>query len=292
MNIVILARKLGPNYSIDRIEEAAIALGHQVNVLDANSFSLSIVNSELTLTYEDSALTDADAVIPRIGASTTPFFASVLRHFEQQGVFVLNPANSILTTIDKFRSLQILSSHGVPVPDTVFTTSEVQSAMETLGGTPVVIKLLTGTQGVGVMLTESEAATISVVETLHSLKQNLIMQRFVAESRGQDIRAFVIGDKVVGAMRRKARGDEFRSNLHRGGVSERVDIEPAYEEAAVRAADALGLRVAGVDMLLSKDGPKVVEVNASPGLEGIERCSGLDIASMIIQALPLVGQER
>lgn len=286
MKIAILARQAGTNHSINRLQEAGSALGHNMRVWDVNQFSLAILQGSIQLTYQGQPLPDIDAVIPRIGASLNQFSAAVLQHLELMGVFVLNPVNSILATVDKFRCLQTLATQEVPVPDTAFAASNFTQTIDTLGGAPLVLKLLKGTQGIGVMLTETKAATQSVIETLHSLDQYLIMQRFVGESRGQDLRAFVVGNKVVAAMHRKAKGEEFRSNLHRGSSAQFIELEESYKETAVRATQALGLRVTGVDMLLSNDGPKVIEVNASPGLQGIEQSSNIDIATIILQYIP------
>lgn len=199
-------------------------------------------------------------------------------------VFCANTAHGISNSRDKLRSLQILSRHHIGIPRTTFVRDkrDVLPAIKRVGGAPVVIKLIEGTQGIGVLLAETEAAAESIIELLQSQKQNVLIQKFVAESKGKDIRAFVVGDRVVAAMRRVAQGQEFRSNVHRGGVAEAVELSPEYIETAVRAAQILGLRVAGVDMLESKTGPQIMEVNSSPGLEGIETCTGLDVAGAVI----------
>jgi ribosomal protein S6--L-glutamate ligase len=208
----------------------------------------------------------------------------VVRQFQQMDVFCANPAHGIVNSRDKLRSLQILSRHHIGIPMTTFVKDkkDVIPAIERVGGAPVVIKLIEGTQGIGVLLAESRKAAESIIELLQSQKQNVLVQKFVAESKGKDIRAFVVGDRVVAAMRRVAQGQEFRSNVHRGGVAERVELDDQYVETAVRAAQILGLRVAGVDMLEGKDGPQIMEVNSSPGLEGIETCTELDIAGAVI----------
>jgi len=208
----------------------------------------------------------------------------VVRQFEQMDVYTPNTANGITNSRDKLRATQILSRHNIGMPRTAFVNSraDVRMAIERVGGAPVVIKLLEGTQGIGVILAPEAKIAESIIETLHSTKQNVLIQSFVAESRGRDIRALVVGDRVVAAMRRVASGDEFRSNVHRGGTVEKVELTPEFEEAAVRSAQIMGLRVAGVDMLEGKDGPLVMEVNSSPGLEGIERATGLDVAGAII----------
>jgi ribosomal protein S6--L-glutamate ligase len=224
-------------------------------------------------------------MIPRIGASITFFGTAVTRQFEQMGVFCVNGSNSISASRDKLRAIQILSRHRIGIPHTTFvrTRSDVLPAIDRVGGAPVIIKLLEGTQGVGVILADSEKVAEAIVETLQSARQNVLIQKFVAESKGKDIRALVIGDRVVAAMRRVAQGQEFRSNVHRGGRTEIVELDETYRQTAVRAAQIMGLRVAGVDMLEGKDGPQVMEVNSSPGLEGIEGATGLDIAGNIIE---------
>ena len=221
---------------------------------------------------------------PRIGASITYFGTAVVRQFQEMDVFCANTAHGIINSRDKLRSLQILSRHHVGIPRTTFVRDkkDVIPAIERVGGAPVVIKLIEGTQGIGVLLAETMKAAESIIELLQSQKQNVLIQKFVAESKGKDIRAFVIGDRVVASMRRTAEGQEFRSNVHRGGKAQAVDLDDEYKETAVRSAQILGLQVAGVDMLEGKDGPQVMEVNSSPGLEGIEACTGLDVAGAVI----------
>ena len=222
--------------------------------------------------------------MPRIGASITYFGTAVVRQFEQLDVYTPNSSIGIANSRDKLRAGQILSKHDIGIPPTTFVRSkdDIVPAIQRLGGVPVIIKILEGTQGVGVILAETQKVAEAIIETLQSTKQNVLLQEFVAESRGKDIRAFVVGDQVVAAMRRVAQGDEFRSNVHRGGIAEQVELDPLYVETAVRAAQIMGLRVAGVDMLETSDGPRVLEVNSSPGLEGIEGATGLDIAGTII----------
>lgn len=222
--------------------------------------------------------------MPRIGASITYFGTAVVRQFEQMDVFCANTSSSISNSRDKLRSLQILSRHQIGIPKTTFIRDkkDVMPAIARVGGAPVVIKLLEGTQGIGVLLAESEQSAEAIIELLQSQKQNVLIQKFVAESKGRDIRAFVVGDTVVAAMRRVAQGQEFRSNVHRGGIAEAVTLDEEYCETAVRAAQILGLRVAGVDMLEAKSGPQIMEVNSSPGLEGIEGSTQLDVAGTII----------
>lgn len=283
MKLCILSRSTRC-YSTTRLVEAAVNRGHKIKVLDALHFSISSLRGKPTLYYRAKPLSQYDGVIPRIGASITFFGTSVVRQFEQMNVFCSNSANGISNSRDKLRSTQMLSRFDIGIPATEFVRDrkDVLPAIERVGGAPVIIKLLEGTQGVGVILADSVKVAQAIIETLQSTRQNVLIQKFVSESRGRDIRAFVVGDRVVGAMRRRAQGDEFRSNVHRGGVVEGIHLDEVYEATAVRAAQILGLRVAGVDMLEGADGPQVMEVNSSPGLEGIERATGADIAGEII----------
>ena len=271
-------------YSTRRLREAAAQRGHQVKVLNTLKFSIDLEEGHPDLYYHSKPLSQYDAVLPRIGASITYFGTAVVRQFEQMDVFCANTSAGISNSRDKLRSLQILSRHQVGIPGTTFVRDrkDVLPAIERVGGAPVVIKLLEGTQGVGVILADSVNVAEAIIETLHSTKQNVLVQKFVAESKGRDIRALVVGDQVVAAMRRVAKGMEFRSNVHRGGSTEVVYLDEKYRETAVRAAQIMGLRVAGVDMLEGKDGPQIMEVNSSPGLEGIEGCTRLDVAGAII----------
>jgi ribosomal protein S6--L-glutamate ligase len=223
-------------------------------------------------------------VLPRIGNSITYFGTAVVRQFEQMDVYTPNTANGIANARDKLRATQILSRHDIGMPATAFVRNraDVRAAIERVGGAPVVIKLLEGTQGIGVILAPEVKTAEAIIETLQSTRQNVLIQRFVSESRGRDIRALVVGDRVVAAMRRRAQGDEFRSNVHRGGTVEPVELSPEFEQAAVRSAQIMGLRIAGVDMLEGADGPLVMEVNSSPGLEGIETATQLDVAGAIV----------
>lgn len=283
MKLAILS--CSPNaYSTRRLKEAALQRGHKVRILNTLKFAIDLRKGDPDLYYRQKPLSAYDAVLPRIGTSITYFGTAVVRQFQQMDVFCANPAHGIVNSRDKLRSLQILSRHHIGIPMTTFVKDkkDVIPAIERVGGAPVVIKLIEGTQGIGVLLAESRKAAESIIELLQSQKQNVLVQKFVAESKGKDIRAFVVGDRVVAAMRRVAQGQEFRSNVHRGGVAERVELDDQYVETAVRAAQILGLRVAGVDMLEGKDGPQVMEVNSSPGLEGIETCTELDIAGAVI----------
>ena len=283
MRIAILSRARRC-YSTRRLREAALARGHDVKVLDTLRFSMVVEKGQPDLFYKNRKLSRYDAVIPRIGASITFYGTAVVRQFEQMGVFTLNGSHAITVARDKLRALQVLSRHSVGFPATTFVRhrDDLLPAIDRIGGGPVVIKLLEGSQGVGVILADSRRVAQAIVETLQSARQNVLIQRFVAESRGRDVRAFVIGGRVVAAMRRIAQGDEFRSNVHRGGRTEVVQLEPELERTAIRAAQIMGLRVAGVDMLESHEGPLVMEVNSSPGLQGIESATGVDVAGAVI----------
>lgn len=272
------------SYSTQRLVAASQERGHEARVLDTLRFAIDLSGDEPDLQYRGRPLDDFDAVLPRIGASITFFGLAVVRQFEQMDVYTPTPSNGIANSRDKLRAIQILSRHDVAIPATTFVRdrNDVLPAIERVGGAPVVIKLLEGTQGIGVILAPDTRVAEAVIETLQSTRQNVLIQRFVAESRGRDVRALVVGDRVVAAMRRVAKGDEFRSNVHRGGTVEPIDLDEAYHETAVRAAQIMGLRVAGVDMLEGDDGPVIMEVNSSPGFEGIERATDLDIAGSII----------
>jgi ribosomal protein S6--L-glutamate ligase len=286
LKIAILSR--GPrSYSTRRLREACVKRGHKPKVLDTLMFSMGVASGEPELFFRNKRLSRYDAVVPRIGASITMYGTAVVRQFEQMGVFTLNSSNAISVSRDKLRSVQILSRHSIGIPKTAFVRdrSSVLFAIEEVGGAPVIIKLLEGTQGIGVILADNTKVAEAIIETLQSAKQNVLIQKFVKESRGRDMRAFVVGDRVVAAMRRVAVGEEFRSNVHRGGRAERVEIEPAYERTAIHAAQIMGLRVAGVDMLETNEGPAVLEVNSSPGLEGIEAATGVDVAGAVVEHL-------
>lgn len=286
MKIAILSRQ-PRSYSTKRLREAAVARGHQAQVLNTLKFGIEVEETGPDLYYMGRRVQKFDAVIPRIGTSITFFGTAVVRQFEQMGIQTLNSALGISTSRDKLRSMQILSRHVIGIPKTAFVKdrADVLPAIQRVGGAPVIIKLLEGTQGIGVILADSPKIAEAIIETLHSTKQNVLIQKFVAESKGTDVRAFVVGDRVVAAMRRRAQGGEFRSNVHRGGKTEVLELDEHYTNTAIKAAQIMGLHVAGVDMLEGGDGPKVMEVNSSPGLEGIETATGLDIASMIIEHL-------
>ncbi len=292
MRIGILSRGQA-SFSTKRLMEACRARGHSCEVLDTLMFSVVVEEGRSSLLYHNRPFVGFDAVIPRIGASITFYGTAVVRQLEHMGVFVLNTSHAINVARDKLRALQLLSRHQVPFPATVFVRGgdEVLTAVERVGGAPVIVKLVEGTQGVGVILAETSKVAQAIVETLSTVQKNVLIQKFVEESRGRDVRAFVVGGRVVAAMRRTALGDEFRSNVHRGARAEGIALSSSYETVALRAAEIMGLEVAGVDMLEGKDGPQVMEVNSSPGLEGIEGASQIDVASAMIRHLETVVDE-
>jgi ribosomal protein S6--L-glutamate ligase len=267
-----------------RLKAAALERGHDAKVLNTLRFSIDLSGNEPDLMFRGKQLSHYDAVLPRIGASITFFGLAVVRQLEQMDVYTPNTSAGIANSRDKLRASQILSRHDIRMPATMFVRdrADVLPAIKQVGGAPVVIKLLEGTQGIGVILAPDTKVAEAVIETLQSTKQNVLIQRFVKESKGRDVRALVVGDRVVAAMRRKAQGDEFRSNVHRGGNTEPVELDDEYKRVAVQAAQIMGLRVAGVDMLEGANGPEVMEVNSSPGLEGIETATELDVAGAII----------
>lgn len=283
MKLAILSRAYR-SYSTQRLRTAALDRGHQVKVLNTLRFGIDLSADEPDLQFRGKRLSHYDAVLPRIGNSITYFGTAVVRQFEQMDVYTPNTSWGISNSRDKLRAIQIMSRHQIAMPATTFVRNraDVVPAIGRVGGAPVVVKLLEGTQGIGVILAPDLKVAEAIIETLHSTQQNVLIQRFVKESKGRDIRALVVGEQVVAAMRRVAKDDEFRSNVHRGGAVERVDLDPEYEKLAVRAAQIMGLRVAGVDMLEGAQGPLVMEVNSSPGLEGIETATGLDVAGAII----------
>ena len=283
MRIAILSRskKL---YSTRRLIEAAEQRGHEVLVLDVLRSYMEVVPSKPEVHIGGEALKAFDAVIPRIGASVTFYGTAVLRQFEMMGAFPLNESVAISRSRDKLRSLQLLARKGVGLPNTGFAhdPDDIQDLIKMVGGSPLVIKLLEGTQGIGVVLAETKKAAESVLEAFMGLKVNIMVQEYIKEAGGADIRCFVVGDKVVAAMKRQAQPGEFRSNLHRGGSASLIKITPSERKTAVKAAQVMGLNVAGVDLLRSERGPLVMEVNSSPGLGGIESATGKDVAGMII----------
>ncbi|MBS3797508.1 30S ribosomal protein S6--L-glutamate ligase [Pseudoalteromonas sp. BDTF-M6] len=293
MKIGILSRNKNL-YSTRRLIEAAEKRGHEVQVLDALRCYMNINSQEPEIHYKGEKLEGFNAIIPRIGASVTFYGCSVLRQFEMMGVYPVNESVAITRSRDKLRSLQLLSRKGIGMPVTGFASKpdDVKDLLEMVGGAPVVIKLLEGTQGIGVVLAETRKAAESVIEAFMGLKANIMVQEYIKEAGGADIRCFVIGDRVIAAMKRQAQEGEFRSNLHRGGSASLVRITPEERKTAVAAAKAMGLNVAGVDLLRSERGPLVMEVNSSPGLEGIEVATGKDIASMIIQFIEKNAKEK
>jgi ribosomal protein S6--L-glutamate ligase len=286
VKIAILSRNPRA-YSTRRLHEACLRKSHRALVLDTLRFNLLVDAEQPRLFYKNQPLSRYDAALPRVGASITAFGCAVVRQLEQLGVLVLNRASAIAVARDKLLSLQLLSAEGIAIPPTAFARdrSGVAPAIEQVGGAPVIIKLLEGSQGVGVILAESPSIAEAIVQTLQLARQNVIIQKFVRESRGHDLRALVVGNRVVAAVSRLARGDEFRSNVHRGARASRVELDPVLEQTAVRAARVMGLEVAGVDMIEGDQGAQVLEVNASPGLEGIEAASGVDVAGAIVAHL-------
>lgn len=288
MKIALMCRNIDL-YSHRRLQEAAATRGHEMIHINHMRCYIDIASSRPALHYEGTSLTGFDAVIPRIGASVTHFGTAVLRQFEMMGVFALNESVAISRSRDKLRSMQLLSRKQVGLPATVFAhrSSDPAKLLSLMGGAPAIIKLLEGTQGKGVVLGETKKAAESIIQAFSALDAQFIVQSFVKEANGEDIRCIVIGDKVVAAMKRKGADGDFRSNLHQGGSAEPVRISPKERATAVKAAKAMGLNVCGVDMLRAADGPAVMEVNSSPGLEGVEKATGLDVAGKIIEYLEL-----
>jgi ribosomal protein S6--L-glutamate ligase len=284
MNIAILSRD-AKLYSTKRLKEAGEKRGHRVEVIDHMKCVLFIEKKNPMVLYQGRRLDYFDAIIPRIGASVTFYGAAVVRQFEMMKVFTAVESQALIRSRDKLRSLQILSRAGLGLPKTIFMdySREVEGVIEAVGGAPVIIKLLEGTQGLGVVLAESKKVAKSVIEAFHGIHARIIVQEFIKEAKGADIRAFVVNGEVVGAMRRQAKEGEFRSNLHRGGTAKVVKLDRHEKSAAIAAAKKMGLGVAGVDMLPSARGPLILEVNSSPGLEGIETATKIDIAGRIYQ---------
>lgn len=282
MNIAVLSRN--PNlYSTRRLIEAIERRGHTSRCIDHTKCDL-FIQDKLELHYKGELLEGIDAIIPRIGASVTFYGTAVVRQFEMMDVFSVNRSIAIGRSRDKLRSMQVLAGAGLNMPRTAFTnfSKEEKNLVQQLGGAPLIIKLLEGTQGLGVVLAETQKAAKSVIEAFHGLKARIIIQEFIKEAKASDIRAFVVGGEVIGAMRRTGKEGEFRSNIHRGGTAEVIKLKRSERAAAVKAADAMGLYMAGVDMLQSDRGPLILEVNSSPGLEGIEKATGIDIADKVI----------
>ncbi|MCB0737320.1 MAG: 30S ribosomal protein S6--L-glutamate ligase [Bacteroidetes bacterium] len=283
MKIVILSRN-SKLYSTNRLKEVGEKRGHEMIILDHTKCDIVIERKKPQIFYQGDIIDGVDAVIPRIGASVTFYGTAVVRQFEMMKVFTTVESQALVRSRDKLRSLQVLSRAGLGLPKTVFTnySKDVHAVIQKVG-VPCVIKLLEGTQGVGVVLAETQSAAESVLEAFQGLKARVIVQEFVKEAKGADIRAFVVDGVVVGAMKRQGKEGEFRSNLHRGGTATLYELTEDEENAALKAARALGLGVAGVDMLQSKTGPKIMEVNSSPGLQGIEAATGKNIANYIIR---------
>ena len=284
MNLKILSRN--PRlYSTQRLVEAAEKRGHKAEIIDPLKCDLIIEKRKPSISYKGKILTETDAVIPRIGASVTYYGTAVVRQFEMMGVFTTTESQALVRSRDKLRSLQVLSRARLGLPKTVFTnySKAVDELIDHVGGAPLIIKLLEGTQGLGVVLAETRNAAESVIEAFNGLQARVIVQEFIKEAGGADIRALVVDGHVVGAMKRQGKEGEFRSNLHRGGTASVIQLSDEEEIAAIKAAKAMGLGVAGVDMLQSSRGPLILEVNSSPGLEGIEMATGKDIAKSIIR---------
>ncbi len=284
MKILILSRNKNL-YSTRRIFNAGINRGHEVRVVDYLRCYMNITSRKPTVYYGGESLEKADAVIPRIGASQTFYGTAVVRQFETMGSYCVNSSEAITASRDKLKSLQILAQDGINMPVTGFAshTMDIEGVIEKVGSVPLVMKLLQGTQGQGIVLAETRKAAESVMSAFRQLEADILVQEFIKESSGTDIRALVVGHKVVAAMRRIAPEGEFRSNVHRGGRTEQITLNEKEKEIAIEAASVLGLRIAGVDLMRSKRGPLVLEVNSSPGLEGIEASSGVDVAGNIIR---------
>jgi ribosomal protein S6--L-glutamate ligase len=293
MNIAILSRD-ARLYSTRRLVEAGERRGHHVEIIDHMQCVLYIEKKNPLVLYQGRPLDYFDAVIPRIGASVTFYGAAVVRQFEMMKVFSAVESQALIRSRDKLRSLQILSRAGLGLPKTIFMdySAEVDGVVEAVGGAPVIIKLLEGTQGLGVMLADNKKAAKSVIEAFHGIHARIIVQEFISEAKGADIRAFIVNGEVVGAMRRQAKDGEFRSNLHRGGTATVVKLNKEERYAAVTAAKKMGLGVAGVDLLPSNRGPLILEVNSSPGLEGIEGATGVDIAGKIYHFIEKTAGKR
>lgn len=284
MRIAILSRNRAL-YSTRRLVQTGIKQGHEVIVIDPLKCNIVMENNHPQIYYGTKHKLDyVNAIIPRIGSTITFYGSAVIRQFEMLNIFSTVDSNALLRSRDKLRSMQLLSREGIDFPKTIYTNmhANVEEIIEAVGGVPLIVKSLEGTQGLGVMLLESKQAAVSVIEAFNSIKAETMVQEFIAEAKGADIRAFVVDGKVVGAMKRQGKAGEFRSNLHRGGTAEVVKLSRKERSYAVRAANAMGLSIAGVDMLQSKRGPLILEVNSSPGLEGIEAATGHDIALEII----------
>jgi ribosomal protein S6--L-glutamate ligase len=284
LKIAILSRKEN-FYSTHRLRAAAESRGHEVQVIDYLHCYMNITTKQPSLHYKGEKIGKFDAIIPRIGAKRTFYGTAIVRQFETMGTYSVNPSLGITRSRDKLRSLQLLAMQGLDLPITgiAHAPGDIDDLIKIIGGPPFIIKLVEGTQGVGVVLAETKKAAESVVQTLMGLNANIIVQEFIKEAKGSDIRCLVVGDKVVAAMERKAEAGEFRANIHRGGSAQMIHISKAERAVAIKAAKIMGLRMAGVDLLRSERGPLILEINSSPGLEGIETATGKDIAGMIIE---------
>lgn len=284
MKIAILSSKASL-YSTSRLKEAGQERGHEVQIVDYRRCIMNITSHRPSVIFQGEALEGFDAIIPRIAASYTFYGTAVVRQFEMMGVFPVNESVAISRSRDKLRSLQLLARDGIGLPVTGFArdTKDTQGIINLVGGAPLVIKLLEGTQGIGVVLAETKKAAESVVDAFRGLNANILVQEFIKEAGGADIRCFVVGNRVVAAMMRQGAPGEFRSNLHRGGSASKIKLTPEERSTAVRAAKSMGLNVSGVDILRSNHGPVIMEVNSSPGLEGIEETTGVDVAGKIIE---------
>lgn len=284
MRIAILSRN-GNLYSTNRLVEAGQKRGHEMMVIDHQKCVLVIEQSQPRIIYKGEELKGIDAIIPRIGASVTFYGAAVVRQFEQMHVFSTVESQALVRSRDKLRSLQLLAKAGIGMPKTAFASSpkDIDDVIKQVGGAPVVIKLLEGTQGIGVILAETHNSAKSVIEAFLGVEVNILVQEFIKEAKGADIRAFIVDGQIVGAMRRQGAEGDFRSNLHRGGKASLIELSPEEKKTAIKAVKKLGLAIAGVDMLQGERGPLVMEVNSSPGLEGIEGATGVDIAGKIIE---------
>jgi ribosomal protein S6--L-glutamate ligase len=286
MKIAILSRR--PQiYSTSRLVEAGKKRGHDIQVVDTLRCFMNINSENPSIHYKGKLLPAFDAIIPRIGASINFYGAAVVRQFEMMGVYSINQSDAITKARDKFRSLQLLSKKGIGLPITGFARSpnDAHEIVQMVGGPPLIIKLLEGTQGIGVVLAETKNTAESVIEAFLGHKANILIQEYIQEAKGADLRCFVVGKKVVAAIRRQAVAGEFRANIHRGGKAEVVTLSEEEHRTALRVAQLVGLNVAGIDIIRSKRGPLVLEINASPGLEGVEKATGLDIAQMIIECI-------
>ncbi len=284
MKIAVLSKNPG-NYSATRLLEVARERGHEAIPVDFSECYLSITSRDPRVMYRGEHLNDINAVIPRIGASAGFYGAAVLRQFEMSGVYCVNTAQAVSRARDKLRSMQILARRGIPMPVTACAnrTADTEGVIEMVGGAPLIVKLVEGTQGVGVVLAETKKAAESLIDAFRGLNANILAQEFIAESRGTDLRCFVVGERVIASMMRTAPAGEFRANIHRGGSAEKVKITPEERAIAVKAAKAMGLRIAGVDLIRSRHTSLVLEVNASPGLEGIEKATGKNVAGAIVE---------